>query len=84
MLGEEEEGEGMRGWRRRMIQSGMREGGEGSDETEERMGLRPWIRREAQIISFSFSLHFAVYVGTFCMDEVPKFSSAARWHRSVV
>lgn len=54
------------------------------DETEERTGLRPWIRREAQIISFSFSLHFAVYVRTFCMDEVPKFRSAARWHRSVV
>lgn len=54
MLGEEEEGEGMRGWRRRMIQSGMREGGEGSDETEERMGLRPWIRRELR----SFHFHF--------------------------
>lgn len=59
------------------------EGGRG-DETEERTGLRPRIRREAQIISFSFSLHFAVYVRTFCMDEAPKFRSAARWHRSVV
>lgn len=57
----------------------------GGDETEERMGLRPWIRRGAQIISLSFSLHFVMYVRTFCMDEVPPFRSAARsgWRRSV-
>lgn len=39
-----------------------KEAGRG-DETEERTGLRPWIRRGAQIISFSFSLHFPCMSG---------------------
>lgn len=56
----------------------------GGDETEERPVLRPWIRREAHIISFSFCLHFAVYVRTFRKDAVPKWRYAARWQRLVV
>lgn len=55
----------------------------GGDEIEQRTELRPWIRKETQIIPFSFSLHFTASVGTFRMDEVPKCRCAARWLRSV-
>ena len=61
-------------------------GGERWDWAEDRAETR--IRREAQIISFSFSLHFAGEprprsTAAFHMDEVPECRSAARWHRSV-
>lgn len=73
-------------WKEEGREEGRERGREGGDdEIEQRTELRPGSGEKLRSFHFHFpfiSLRAESCVGTFHMDEVPKFRSAARWHRS--